>query len=373
MSSLKIGDSISITIDRLAVGGDGVGRYQNQVVFVPFTAPGDQCLVRIRELKQKFLRATLVQIKKPSPSRREAPCSVFGQCGGCQWQHLDYTEQLRQKDQLVQYTFRKLAAPTQIKTILASPTEWNYRRRIQLHWRDETLGYLKFKSHQHIPVETCHIADNKINDALKQFQVPDSLKCSKYEIGINDSKELYILPMDDEDKPFSQVNPYTNELLLQTVTETLHKSKGLRVFDLYGGAGNFGVIIAERYPQKHVITVETQKGLATLAAEKKQQKSLNNYEVIHSNVEDYLKRTNLEFSVAIIDPPRAGCSPETVRQLLRSQPEDIIYVSCDLMTAQRDLSQFTKKYSIETIQPLDMFPQTDHLELVCHLRLGSSR
>ena len=122
-----------IAISDLAFGGEGVGRIENMVCFVPFTAPGDLVQVEITQHKKKFLRGKVVSFDTRSPKRVEAPCPYFGECGGCQWQHIDYSQQLESKQTHLQHVLHKSAKiDYPVPPAIPSPKTYNYRRTAQL-------------------------------------------------------------------------------------------------------------------------------------------------------------------------------------------------------------------------------------------------
>ncbi|MDH3809230.1 MAG: TRAM domain-containing protein, partial [Desulfuromonadales bacterium] len=151
----------NLEITSLVHGGRGIGRHEGKAVFVPLVAPGDRIDCRVVKSKKRFAEAELIEILVPSPFRREPPCAFFGACGGCQWQHLPYPEQLRWKgqnfyDQLVR---SKMVQAGCIKPIVAAPEEWRYRNRVQLktHFSADGLaiGFYRHGSHSVVDIDHC--------------------------------------------------------------------------------------------------------------------------------------------------------------------------------------------------------------------------
>src|SRR5215469_16026003 len=106
--TLQIGHKISVTIEDIAFGGEGVGRHEHFVVFVPFVLQGEMVEVEITEVKKNFARAKLLRVERASPQRVNAPCVYFGKCGGCQYQHVDYAAQLPIKQKQIADLFERV-------------------------------------------------------------------------------------------------------------------------------------------------------------------------------------------------------------------------------------------------------------------------
>ena len=153
-STSLLGKTVSLTIERLAYGGDGVGHYDGKVLFVPWSAPGDELQVEITEDRPRYARAEIVEIVKASPDRVEARCDVFGRCGGCQWQHIAYEAQARHKEAVFRETLAHIGQirDAVIEPIIPAQAIWEYRQRIQLKVDDAgTMGFYAHGSHEVMP------------------------------------------------------------------------------------------------------------------------------------------------------------------------------------------------------------------------------
>ena len=162
----------TVNITALAYGGAGVGKIDGKVVFVPYTAPGDEVAVEVTSEKKGYSEASLVEILKPSVSRREPPCKVFGRCGGCQWQHINYTEQLEWKHRIFEETLKrigKIQMPA-LDPPVGSPLKFNYRSRARFHVAKSAWGFFGAKSHRVVDIEGCPLIDPLVNDTFRALK-----------------------------------------------------------------------------------------------------------------------------------------------------------------------------------------------------------
>lgn len=367
---MKLGDQILIEIEKLTFGGAGLARFDGRVVFVPFSAPLDQLKVEITEIKKKFLKAKIIEVLKASPHRVTPPCKIYGQCGGCNWQHIDYHQQLKAKQEIVQEIWtRKLAGkPEDLSPILPSPKIWNYRNRIQVKSLAKQVGFFVRGSHKIVDFENCEIADERINSEFSIWKKskPADSELTRYNFKITTKNQVAITTIGGDDEPlgFSQVNTGQNEKLIQMVVETYLQNPRLRVLDLYGGPGNFSIPLALKFSTVRIECVELNPQACNEALRLIGEKRLSQIRMIQGDVARYLKRLALlNDTFVILDPPREGCSPEVIKYLQKLAPDVIVYISCDPMTWARDVKILASNYRAAKIQALDMFPHTDHIEI----------
>lgn len=300
---------------------------------------------------------------EPSTSRVLPRCAAYGQCGGCTWQHVSYAEQIHQKQEIVQWIFKKF--PAEVAAIIPSPREWNYRRRIQLHSRAGKIGFLRRESRDLIQLSTCPITREELLEKWPPRFDPHLGE--KFELGLGDDGGIYIEKLDHLPE-FSQVNLEQNENLKKTVIEFIKKIGPTKtVYDLYCGSGNFSVAIAEAaegLPIEEIIGLDTD----TRLIEKAQRLKVKKLKFGVARDSDIGSTHNLKDSIVILDPPRRGCSKHLITKLKKDRPKAIIYVSCHPQTAVRDCKDLQPEFELGNIVPLDMFPQTDHIEIVGLLR-----
>ncbi len=368
-----------VTIDRLAYGGEGVGRNEGKVIFVPGTAPGDKVLVRVTSDGGRFERGQLVSLLEKSPTRVEPLCPVFGTCGGCQWQHLSYATQVKMKAEIVHETLVRMGQIVHppVLPIISASDPWNYRRRIQLKIDPEgKIGFYAAKSHQVVPFEECKIADPQLNKKLAEIR----LGAEKFESGFEllmSNHGVEVIKDSGGEKVFSQVNREQNRHLIDTVINFVfgnaHKAFTERntLVELYAGSGNFTFPLAEKAGR--LIAVEENPCAIEKAELESQARKISNIQWIKGSAEWGLKkiyRRKIAVDTLVLDPPRRGAH-EILDLIPLIRPRTIVYVSCDPTTLARDLKVLVRRhYRLDKVQPIDMFPQTYHIESVASLSLA---
>ncbi len=404
----------------LAHGPEALGRHAGRVIFVPGAAPGDRVRIRVVEEHDNWARAELVHVCTPGPTHREPPCPWIASCGGCPWQHVDYATQLAAKQRNVEETLRRIGGVTALRPlpILASPSEWAYRHRIRLHrGPDGALGYRRARSHDVVAIEHCLIAEPELSAALPavrallaelethwdevelatngraavaieigtsgRFRADDRTRIERWlaatpgvaGVGVrgrNWSEAVgdtrLVVAAGDDAPPatqrlgsFTQVSPAANRLLVQTVVDWT--PAGARVLDLFCGAGNLGRALAR--VATAVVAVDRDAGGIADGAASAAAAGLANIRFEASAADRFLRRHGLgDADLVVLDPPRIGAA-SVVAELARVRPARILYVSCEPSTLARDVRTLTRAgYVVDRVQPLDMFPQTEHVETV---------
>lgn len=362
----KESETFELTIDSLSYnGGRGVGRYDGVVVFVPGTAPGDRVRVRVTERKPRFLEAELLEILEPSPHRRTPPCPVANRCGGCSWQHVNYDEQVRQKEKILRDSLRRVQ-PAEWLAFLKAPEEFHYRNRIQLQIQNGKRGFFSKRSRDLVEVEKCWIAEPGLNEKIRSLTAQETGDARKVEIALTEAGDVTATAgeRDPHAALFSQVNRAQNKVLQERVLE-LSRPGAEWVMDLYAGSGNLTLPLAARFPDAHVTGVE----LSRVSVERARAKD-SRIEWHAGDVAAVLKRFKppAGAGLIVVDPPRTGCESEVIQQLMRLRPRQIVYVSCNPSTFARDAERLSSHYQLEKVQGLDMFPQTEHVELIASFR-----
>jgi 23S rRNA (uracil1939-C5)-methyltransferase len=417
---------IELTIDSLAFGGSGVGRHDGKAVFVPLTAPGDRVSCRIVREKARYAEAEMLALLEPAPQRRVAPCPVFGICGGCQWQHLPYTEQGRWKERIFADQLRRqggIVEPT-VLPLVPSPNEWHYRSRVQFKCRQTengfVIGFYKRASHYVIDVTHCPITDERLNGVLTLFRqwlpaAPDPACIPQVDLEIGSDGAvravvhclgeegalaaflqplaegagiaLFLQPGRKEtllavcgsgeleievDEPplqlaygaggFAQVNLAQNRELVRAVVVAAALTGRERILDLYCGMGNFSLPLARRAGE--VIGVEDYAPAIEQARRNARRNGISNAVFHAMPAEGAAARLTggSPFDLVVLDPPRSGAFA-VVKELLRLPPRRILYVSCDPATLARDLKSLLHQgFELLWSRPFDLFPQSSHTE-----------
>ncbi len=415
--SLKIGDQIILTIGDLAFGGEGVGRIHvtsdessitsdpagtdtrhptpdTFVVFVPFVIPGETVTAEITEVKKNFARAKLVRVETPSPERVTPQCRYFGACGGCQYQHLDYAAQLRWKHKQIADLFERVGkiSPEKIQPVIPCPAPYGYRNRIMIRsqWNKPeqklNIGFVRWDCGLVEDIEECKISEPALNEQIKHVRAnpPPS---GGLKVVLRVQPENWVVPPDS----FFQNNFFLLPKLVETVREFLvgqasslpdsrsdlagWKPAPLKhLIDLYCGVGFFAIEAADAVVS--FVGVEYDQMAIKAARQNAASRNVGNGEFISAKVEtalpELLKQFSPEKTAVLLDPPRKGCWPETLALLRQHRPSQVIYVSCHPATMARDLNILCTDgvFELTRVQPLDMFPQTQHVECVADLRCG---
>jgi tRNA/tmRNA/rRNA uracil-C5-methylase (TrmA/RlmC/RlmD family) len=373
--SLKIGDKLTLTIHDIAFGGEGVGRVDDFVVFVPFVLPGEIVEAEITEVKKNFARAKLLRVEKPSPERVAPECRYFGACGGCQYQHIAYATQLRLKHKQISDLFERVGkiSADKIAPVIPSPQPYGYRNRIMIRsqWNGPAkklvIGFIRADNNFVEDIEECKIAEPAISEQIKNVRANPPPK-GGIKIVLRIPPENWDVPPDS----FFQNNFFLLPKLVETVRGFLRDGGAKHLVDLYCGVGFFGIELADLV--ESFVGVEYDRLAIKSARKNVATRKISNGEFISSTVEEVLPTLLQKFSPektsVILDPPRKGCLPETLNLLRETRPSQIIYVSCHPATMARDLNILCADgvFELARVQPLDMFPQTQHVECVADLR-----
>jgi 23S rRNA (uracil1939-C5)-methyltransferase len=401
---------LEIEVASMAHGGEALGRHEGQVVFVGHCIPGERVRVEVTEDRQRWMRARLIEVLEPSPHRVEPPCPHFGTCGGCQWQHIAYEAQAIFKQDILQDQLRRLGHFTDppVAETIPNSTPWAYRNHLQFSVTPEgELGFLDTSGAQVMPVETCLLPHPLVWDMMEIIDVEDAeafLRRLSLRAGIHTGEQMVVFETADDiapaielDEPIScvlltedgtpvnligrnwldeeigrrrfrisagsffQVNTPQAERLLQIIGRFLDPQGDETLLDLYCGVGTFALALAERVGR--VIGIESYR--PAVADARANALPGEQAEFIEGQAEDVLPGLDLSPNVVIVDPPRTGCSSKLLQELVRLSPPRLIYVSCDPATLARDARQLAEAgYRLEAVQPVDMFPQTYHIESV---------
>ncbi|KPK93655.1 MAG: hypothetical protein AMJ94_02675 [Deltaproteobacteria bacterium SM23_61] len=423
--------SFSVEIEKMVYGGKGMGRVGGKVVFVPFTAPGERVEAEVVREKKDYAEGILKRIVSPSPQRVRPFCSLYGDCGGCQYQHFSYKDQLKLKEEALRETLQRLTrkGSFEIFPIIASPADREYRIRAQFKMGikegKKTLGFYAWRTHRVVETEECpllHPLANRILHGLGQWLEQEKevsvkeidLKVSPEEggavvnlrgkdprgegkgqeliervIGIkgvvsgeekrSSCGDLNIFHEGPEiagrkirfqtrGESFVQVNPGQNHNLIRKVVEWASLGGEEKVVDLFCGSGNLTLPLALGAKKAWGIDLDGQA--IESARENARVNGIGQCAFWAGTAEEGIGRVREEapsVDLAVLDPPRAGAHG-ILEPLVSLQPRKILYVSCEPPTLARDLARLVSLgYNIKRLQPLDMFPQTYHIEAIAEL------
>ncbi|CAN5620884.1 hypothetical protein BH18VER1_BH18VER1_16670 [soil metagenome] len=347
---------VELPIHDVAFGGKGVGRSAGKVVFVPFTIDGESVCARIVREKKQLAEAELHSVIDASEHRTEAQCPYFGACGGCAYQHINYEHQLTIKAKQVEQTVRRIArhGHVSMRPIIPSPAAYGYRNRITVHAEQGVVGYYRRESHQLIDVEQCPIATPEVNTALADLRAR------------NPRDGHYSLRAHGGPLVFAQTNDAVADALANLV-ETLLGGGGELLIDAYCGAGFFTKRLARKF--RRVVGIEWNRHAVAAAQEKVTPNETYIAGDVDRELESQLFGCEPAATCVLVDPPAEGLGANTRRTLIDSRPHTVVYVSCNPATLGRDLGELSATYKIDSVTPLDMFPQTTEIEAVAALSL----
>jgi 23S rRNA (uracil1939-C5)-methyltransferase len=329
------------------------------------------------------------------------PCPYFGRCGGCSWQQISYAEQLRQKRELVAESLRKHAGFLDpiVEPVVPSPRETRYRNRIQLHLgAGGEVGFRARRGSEVVDISDCLLAEEPlaagIARARRDIQAGAYRPSERFELQLMPDGRLHRGPANEIG--FAQVNSAQNERLVAKVVALFEECQAVAppagsagsngsassaaasaaalgldsIWDIYSGAGNFAFPLARRFPLARVSAVELHAGAVAAGRRRAQDEGLAGRVEFHcDSAEAWLARARPEGrTAALLDPPRAGCAPEALAALARLPLSFLVYVACHPVSLARDLRAFRERgWSLQSVAPFDMFPQTDHVEAVARL------
>lgn len=404
--------TINIRIENLAAGGDGMGRHQGKVCFVPRTAPGDHATIQVLQQTKGFLRGELQCLLESGPHRRPSPCPLFERCGGCPLSHLEEEAQRSAKQDILARALRVPLAP-----LTSGDASLGYRRLARLHYdpRTKSLGFMGEGEAGILDTPTCPVLMPKLNETLPLI-VRDMLRLvpHRLEVWLGQGREgvalsiscdsplppavyeaardsvqgplctvvacigghwsamagsgtLRVTAADGRDMTlpagsFGQANEEVNLLLGERIGEFLQSLGAKRGLELFSGAGNLTPVLAQHISGLECVELDSRAVAA--ARSNLSERDLTHIGVHQTDAFDGLRKFGKDRDIVILDPPRTGCI-EVAQTLAATKPKWVLYVSCDPATLARDLRPLRQSgYSIVHAAGFDMFPQTPHLEAV---------
>jgi 23S rRNA (uracil1939-C5)-methyltransferase len=401
----------TVTLDRMVYGGDAMGRLPDgRAVFVPFTLPGEKVQVRLTEEKRGHAHGEVVQILEASPDRISTPCDQYKGCGGCHYQHIPYKLQLKFKKEILQDQLARIGkiSDPPVRDTIPSPKEWRYRNQVQYHISlVGKLGFHEPGSNRVVSPDECPLADEAIEEIVPQLKIDPETWIERVNLRVGMEDDLLLILEGSEDIPpdisiedlpisavyfgpgglvhlagseylvmevlerqfkvsaesFFQVNTMQAENLVKKVLSVLPEE--METFlELYSGVGLFSAFIAPRV--RRLVAVESSERAVDDFGSNLDQ--YDHVEVYEGKVEEILPHLEIQPDAVLVDPPRAGLGREALAALLAKKSPYIIYVSCDPATLARDARYLVEGgYRLKEITPIDMFPQTYHVECVALL------
>ena len=373
-----MGQRCTVKVEDIAFGGEGVARQDGFVIFVPFVMVGEIVEIEITEVKKNFARARLHQVLTPSPDRVSPACAHFRACGGCQYQHIAYPAQLQLKHKQVADLFQRIGGlpPEIVAPVVPCPQPYGYRNRIMIRsqWNKPeqrlNIGFVRADCGLVEDIFACSIAEPALNEQIRQVRANPPPK-GGIKVVLRLPPEHWEVPPDS----FFQNNLFLLPQLVAAVRAAVRAGGARHLLDLYCGVGFFGIELADAV--ESFVGVEFDRRAIAAARRNAAARGRTNGEFVAATVEAALPALLQRFSPAgsavILDPPRKGCLPQTLALLREQRPGQIIYISCHPATMARDLSILCgdRAFRVVSLTPLDMFPQTQHVECVADVRAGA--
>ncbi|MDY6872751.1 MAG: class I SAM-dependent RNA methyltransferase [Chloroflexota bacterium] len=402
-------DTYTVRMEKMVYGGECLGRLPDgRAVFVPFVLPEELVQIELVEDKKRYARGWPLELIEPSPERIAPRCVHFGACGGCQYQHLDYTKQIEHKQAIMLDQFQRIAKidDPPLNPIVPAPDPWHYRNTVQFHLgREGELGYVHADGEHLLPIVECHLPQEAINTLWPQIELGE--ESGVFRLGIRlDSYDALMLVMEGEDpKPpefgedipvsavytppdarltvlagedhlvytlldhhfqvsarsFFQVNTPMAEKMVQHVLASLNFSGQPKAVELYAGVGLFSIFLASRVA--HLTAIESSGSACHDFAVNLD--AFDNVELYEAEAEAVAPSLEGPVDIVVMDPPRAGLAPAVHDALATLAPRQIAYISCDPATLARDVKKILQNgYKLVSVTPFDLFPQTSHIESV---------
>ena len=439
---IKKNDDLEVNISDIGYEGEGIAKIDGYTTFVKGGLKGEKVKIKMLKVNKDYGFAKLVEVLEKSEERDEPICSVFGKCGGCSLQHINYEAQLDYKTNTVRNTLRKaLGYDVGVEQTIGMGIPYNYRNKAQYPVVDDKIGFFAGRTHALIENEKCYI-QNETSDKLAKdaFKILRKYNISSYNeksgkgclrhiitrIGIHTGELMLVLVTNEKNikhkdeivseltkeyptiksiiqnvnmqntnvilgnecvilygqeyitdilgeykfkispLSFYQVNPVQTEVLYNIAKEYANLQGTETVFDLYSGIGTISIFIADN--AKKVYGVEVVEQAVFDAKENAEINEIRNVEFIQGEAEvivPEMYKEGKKADVVFVDPPRKGCDEKLLETIKEMKAQKVVYISCNPATLARDLKYLTDNgYEIKKVQPVDMFPQTSHVENV---------
>jgi len=400
-----------LMLEDMVFGGDALGHLPDgRAVFVPFGLPGEKILLSIVEEKKSFARGQIEKILTPSPIRIQPRCRHYGTCGGCNYQHLAYRDQLAFKQRIVKGQLQRMAGLVDfpVAPVVPSPNEWNYRNTVQFRVSyDGKVGYQAAGTNNLVEISECHLPMNEVNSLWPKLLLEPGSGIHRINLRQGGEGDLMLVLESDQEAPpefsvdfpisvvfknpesqyvlsgedlilmqvkgrdfrvsvdsFFQVNLPQAEAMVDHVIALAGSLEGKTVLDAYSGVGLFSTFLAAT--AKRLIAIEVSESSCNDFAVNLD--DFENVELYIDQAENVLPTLKTSLDLAVVDPPRAGLDSRVVSSLIATKPQKVIYVSCDPATLARDIKRFIDGgYTLKSVTPFDQFPQTYHIECVAEL------
>ncbi len=377
--------------------GRGIARINDKIIFVDRTLPEEIVDVIVTCEKKNYLEGKPEKVIKESKDRIKPICPYYDKCGGCNFLHTNYEVEKKFKIEKANELFGKIDNFYETKN-------FNYRNKVTLHVDNNKLGFYQENSNRIIEIDYCYLLDNNINRVIKDLREVNLSNYHVKKIIIKSNQDKILLNIDNNidnyfiskfdyvnviisngkivkgdgfieetidgktfkitSSAFFQVNKEGLENINKIIKEYLDNKKINNVLDLYSGTSLWGILLSDKVNE--VTSIEINKEATVNAKDNIKKNNINNIKVINGDVKNYVDKFN-DIDLVIVDPPRSGLDKQTRSYLKKINSKYIIYVSCDMLTLKRDLSELKEIYVIKNINLVDMFRGTYHCESIAIL------
>ena len=389
------GDVLELRLGDFDARGETLSEIDGAPAAVAGGIPGELVRAEVVKVFPERVVLQMIDVIEPSPDRVEPPCPYYSSCSGCQWQHVSYRRQLEEKARRVEVALaaNESLRNARVHATLASPEQYGYRNhaRFTVGKRDGDagkVGYVNATTRRFLPVDRCLLMDEPINGVLERMQGRLHGKSQVTVRSGGESGSMLIQPGFNPPWPgletgqshyeeevasarfrvasssFFQVNTPQLANTVDLMTRSLGLSGKELVVDAYCGVGTFTVLLA---PVSGQVT-GIEESASAVADARLNATGLDNVEFIEDRTENALRKIDEPVDVLILDPPRRGCAPEALTAAIDLAPERIAMVSCEPDAMSRDLAALCESaYTLDAVYPIDMFPQTRHVEALAIL------
>jgi tRNA/tmRNA/rRNA uracil-C5-methylase (TrmA/RlmC/RlmD family) len=395
---------VEIRIDDIANGGDGIGRIDGKAHFIPGVIPGEIAEIEVTEDRGNFARGRIVSLTTSSPHRVDAPCPYFARCGGCSWQFAAYDLQRDWKRAVIAGQLRHLGRveDPQVRETAASGDPYGYRNRIDLHVAGGRPALVERSSHRLVGIERCLLVRPELDDLMQSLgplhgverltlrygtatgdgivviagKVPDQAATWGTAVATatrNGVRAVIGDPIIREEvagvrfrisgTAFFQVNTPGAEVLVGLAAEALQVTDSDTLLDGFSGGGLFAATVGAS--ARSVTAVENAPDSVSDARYNLRDALPGRHRVVRGRFDRVVQDLGEPWTVAVVDPPRSGLGRTGVAAVTATEPRAIAYVSCDAASLARDTLLLSGAgYTLDWVAPVDMFPQTPHVEAV---------
>ena len=368
-----------VKIEKIIHNGYGLAKINNKVTFVANVLENETVSIKIIDQKKQYDFAIPIKIIEPSPFRINPICPFYPECGGCQFMHTDYPNQLAIKTNILN-TFLEKTKPDKVEEFIKSTESINYKTAVTFIINSSNTGFYQRHTKNFVKIDYCYQVDDIMNQFIKQAKIPVSFEKLKIKIDNNAkiSSNLYSsnkkdnhlsyliddLHLEYDYRVFFQNNKYILPLWLKKIYDEAKDYSLKRVLDIFSGVGTISLYLAKNLPVKKITGIEIENTATNFAKSNREKNKIYNANFIAGNAEKILKNYE-NATLIILNPPRTGAGEKIIYQITKLNPEAIIYSSCEISQFTQDADYLIKNgYKCKKIIPLDMFPQTFHFEII---------